>query len=56
MAMNDFVNLCFVVLIIALVVALDGALALMAINRLAQSEGYIDIQSVMTLTDVIGVR
>ena len=56
MVMNVFVTLGFVVLMIALVVALDGGLALMAIDRLAQSEGYIDIQSVMTLTDVNGVR
>ena len=54
--MNDFVTLGFVVLMIALVVALDGSLALMAIDRLAQSEGYTDIQSAMTLTDVNGVR
>ena len=56
MVMNDFVTLGFVVLMIALVVALDGSLALMAIDRLAQSEGYTDIQSAMTLTDVNGVR
>jgi hypothetical protein len=56
MVMNDFVTPGFVVLIIALVVALDGGLALMAIDRLARSEGYTDIQSVMTLTDVNGVR
>jgi hypothetical protein len=54
--MNDFVALAFVVLLVALVVALDGSLALIAIDRLAQSEGYTDIQSVMTLTDVNGVR
>ena len=54
--MNHFVTLGFVVLLVALVVALDASLALKAIDRLAQSEGYIDIQSVMTLTDVNGVR
>jgi hypothetical protein len=40
-----------VVLFVALVVALDASLALKAIERLAQSEGYSDIQSAMTLTD-----
>ena len=50
--MNDFVPLGFVVLLVALLVALDGGLALRAIDRLAQSEGYTDIQSVMTVTDV----
>ena len=50
-AMNHFVTFGFVVLLVALVVALDASLALKAIDRLAQSEGYIDIQSVMTLTD-----
>jgi hypothetical protein len=50
-AMNHSVTLSFVVLLVALMVALDGSLALKAIDRLAQSEGYIDIQSVMTLTD-----
>ena len=49
--MNDFVILGLVFLIIALVFALDSGLALIAIDRLAQSEAYIDIQSVMTLTD-----
>src|SRR5690348_10321795 len=34
-----------------LVVALDGSLALRAIDRLAQSEGYTDIQNVMTVTN-----
>jgi hypothetical protein len=49
--MNHFVTLSFVVLLVALVVALDSSLALKAIDRLAQSESYIDIQSVTTLTD-----
>ena len=49
--MNHSVTLGFVVLLVALAVALDAGLALKAIDRLAQSEGYIDIQSVMTLTD-----
>ena len=34
-----------------LVVALDASLARKAIDRSAQSEGYIDIQSVMTVTN-----
>jgi hypothetical protein len=55
-AMSHLVTLGFVVLLVALAVAVDGSLALMAIDRLAQSEGYTDIQSVMTLTDVHGVR
>jgi hypothetical protein len=55
--MNDFVTLGLMVLLIALMVAVDGGLVLTAIDRLAtQSEGYTDIQSVMTLTDVQGVR
>ena len=49
--MNHLFTLGFVLLLAALAVALDGSLALRAIDRLAQSEGYIDIQSVMTLTD-----
>jgi hypothetical protein len=49
--MNDFVTLGLVVLIIAIVFALDSGLALIAIDRLAQSEGYTDIQNVMTHTD-----
>ena len=49
--MNHFVALGFVVLLVALAVALDVSLALKAIDRLAQSESYIDIQSVTTLTD-----
>jgi hypothetical protein len=56
MVMNDFVTLGFVVLIVALLIALDGGLALIAIDRLVQSEGYTDIQSVMTFTDGHGVR
>ena len=50
--MNHFVTLGFVVLLVALMVTLDGGLALIAIDRLAQSEGYTDIQNVMTLPDV----
>jgi hypothetical protein len=50
-AMNHSITLGFVVLLVALVVALDASLALRAIDRLAQSEGYIDIQSVMTVTN-----
>jgi hypothetical protein len=42
--MNDFVPLGFVALLVALLVALDGGLALIAIDRLAQSE-------VMTVTN-----
>ena len=47
--MNRFVILGFVILLVALVVALDGTLALMAIDRLAQSEGYTEVQSVISL-------
>jgi hypothetical protein len=50
--MNHFVTLSFVLLLVALMVTLDGSFALIAIDRLAQSEVYIDIQNVMTLTDV----
>jgi len=49
-AMNHFI-LAFVLLLVALVVALDGDLALITIDRLAQSEGFTDIQKVMTLPD-----
>ena len=44
--MNHFVTLGFVLLLVALVLALDGSLALRAIDRLAESEGYTDIQNV----------
>ena len=47
--MNHLVTLSFALLLVALVVALDGSLALRAIDRLAQSEGYTDIQNVMTV-------
>jgi hypothetical protein len=47
-AVNHLVTLGFV-LLLAAVVALDGSLALRAIDRLAQSEGYADIQNVMTV-------
>jgi hypothetical protein len=48
---NGFVPLGFVVLLVALLVALDGDLALVAIDRLAQSEGFTDIHDVMTVTN-----
>jgi hypothetical protein len=44
--MNHLVTLSFALLLVALVVALDGSLALRAIDRLAESEGYTDIQNV----------
>jgi hypothetical protein len=47
--MNHLVTVGFVLLLAALLVALDGSLALRAIDRLAQSEGYTDIQNVMTV-------
>jgi hypothetical protein len=47
----DFVTLGFVILIAALGLAIDAGFALIAIDRLAQSD-YTDIQNVMTLTDV----
>jgi len=49
--MNHFVTLGFVVLLVALVVALDASLALKAIDRLAQTEGHTDIQSAMTVAN-----
>ena len=49
--MNDFVPLGFLVLLVALLVALDASLALIAIDRLAQSESSTDIQDVMTVTN-----
>jgi hypothetical protein len=50
-AMNHLVTLGFVLLLVGLVIALDASLALRAIDRLAQSEGYTDFQSVMTVTN-----
>jgi hypothetical protein len=44
--MNHFVTL--LVLLLALGLAIDVGFALIAIDRLAQSEGYTDIQNVMT--------
>jgi len=49
--MNHLFTLGFVLLLAALAVALDGSLALRAIDRLAQSEGYTGIQNVMTVTN-----
>ena len=49
--MNDFVPLGFLVLLVALLVALDASLALIAIDRLAHSEGFTDIHDVMTVTN-----
>jgi hypothetical protein len=56
LAMNQFVTFGFVLLLVGLLVALDGALALRAIDRLAQSEDFNDIRSAMTHTDVYSVR
>ena len=47
--MNDLVTFGYVVLLVAILVALDGGLALIAIDRLAQSEGFTDV---ITITDV----
>jgi hypothetical protein len=44
--MNHLVTLSFALLLVALGVTLDGSLALRAIDRLAESEGYTDIQNV----------
>jgi hypothetical protein len=49
--MNHLFTLGFVLLLGALAVALDGSLALRAIDRLAQSEAYTGIQNVMTVTN-----
>ena len=48
-AMSDFVPLGWLVLIVAILVALDSGLALIVIDRLAQSEGFTDV---ITITDV----
>ena len=48
--MNHLFTLGFVLMLVALAVALDASLALRAIDRLAQSEGYTGIQ-VMTVTN-----
>jgi len=45
-AMNHLVTLSLALLLVALVVVLDGSLALRAIDRLAESEAYTDIQNV----------
>jgi hypothetical protein len=50
-AMNRLAILGFLLLLAAILVALDFSLALRAIDRLAQSEGYTDIQNVMTVTN-----
>ena len=50
--MNHLFTLGFVLLLAALAVALDGSLALRAIDRLAQSESYTGIQHVMTVPTV----
>jgi hypothetical protein len=50
-AVNHLVTLGFVLLLAALVVAPSGSPALKAIDRLAQSEGYTDIQNVMTVAN-----
>ena len=50
-AMNPLATLGFLLLLAAILVALDFSLALRAIDRLAQSEGYTDIQNVMTVTN-----
>ena len=47
----DFVTLGFVILLAALGLAIDTGFALIAIDRLAQSEGYTDIQ-VIPATDL----
>ena len=49
---HDFVTLGFVIFLAALGLAIDAGFALIAIDRLAQSEGYTDIQNVITPTDV----
>ena len=49
--MNHLFTFGFVLLLAALAVALDGSLALRAIDRLAQSEGYTGIQNVMAVTN-----
>ena len=49
--MNHLVTLGFALLLVALVIALDASLALRAIDRLAQSEGYTGIQNVMTVAN-----
>jgi hypothetical protein len=49
--MNHLFTLGFVLPLVALAVALDGSLALRAIDRLAQSEGYTGIQNVMTVAN-----
>ena len=51
--MNHFVIFGFVFLLasLALAVVLDADLALKAIDRLAQTEGHTDFQSVVTVTN-----
>ena len=49
--MNHLFTVGFVLLLAALAVALDGSLALRAIDQFAQSEGYTGTQNVMTVTN-----
>jgi hypothetical protein len=49
--MNHLFTLGFVLLLVALAVALDASLALKTIDRLVQIEGHTDIQSVITVTN-----
>jgi hypothetical protein len=54
--MSRLVTIGFVILLVALAVALDASLALRTIGRLARLEGYTDIQSVLTVTSVPPIR
>ena len=46
--MNHLFAVGFLLLLTAIAVALDGSLALRAIDRLTQSQGYTGLQNVMT--------
>jgi hypothetical protein len=49
--MNHLFTFGFALLLAALLVALDGSLALRAIDRLAQSERYTAVQKAMTVAN-----
>ena len=54
--MNRLFTIGFVLLLVALAVALDASLALRAIDRLARLESYTDLQSVVTVTGAPSIR
>ena len=54
--MNRLFTIGFVLLLVALAVAVDASLALRAIDRLERLESYTDFQSVLTVTGASPIR